>query len=110
MHIQIINFNLSGLSQDQYEQACEKTFAAAFARVEGLLSKVWLANAETNTFGGVYTWRDKQAMLAFQQTELFKAVATNPQFANLNSRDFAVLEGPTRTTRGAVREAELNRA
>lgn len=106
MHIQIVNFNLVGLSEPDYVNACETIFAQAFQNVEGLLTKVWLKSSETNTYGGVYTWRNKAAMEAFQQTDLFRSVATNPQFANLSSRDFAVLEGPTRATRGFIAELE----
>jgi hypothetical protein len=33
MHIQIINFNLAGLSEEQYIQACESIFAKAFREI-----------------------------------------------------------------------------
>jgi AAA+ ATPase superfamily predicted ATPase len=104
MHIQIVHFNLQNLSEADYVKACETMFAEAFRDVDGLLSKVWLSSPETNTYGGVYTWQDKQAMEAFQKTELFGAVATNPQFANLTSKDFGILEGPTQVTRGLLQD------
>lgn len=66
----------------------------------GLISKVWLANASTNTYGGVYTWEDREAMEQYRESELFSAVATNPHFAEVSSTDFGVLEGPTSVTRG----------
>ena len=101
MHIQIINFNLKDLSEEDYQAAGEE-LAPAFADVPGLISKVWLANSETNTFGGVYTWRDRRAMVEFTKSELFNAVVSNPNLANLVSTDFSVMENPTRTTRGFV--------
>jgi heme-degrading monooxygenase HmoA len=102
MHIQIINFNLKDLSEEDYQAAGEEQFAPAFADVPGLISKVWLANSETNTYGGVYTWRDRRAMVEFTKSELFNAVISNPNLANLVSTDFSVMENPTRTTRGFV--------
>jgi hypothetical protein len=105
MHIQIVNFHLNGLSHDDYAKACEEVFGPAFTQVDGLLSKIWLANAETNTYGGVYTWNDKAAMLAFQQTDLFRSVLSNPNLSGLSSVDFSVLELPTRLTRGFARAA-----
>jgi heme-degrading monooxygenase HmoA len=99
MHIQIINFHLKGVSERDYAKLCEE-LAPAFAGVPGLLGKVWLANPETNTYGGVYTWRDRQAMEDFTKTELFRGVATHPALADITSTDFAVMEGPTRVTRG----------
>ena len=59
MHIQIVNFHLKGLSHNDYAKACEEVFGPAFTQVDGLLSKIWLANAETNTYGGIYTWKDR---------------------------------------------------
>ncbi len=102
MHIQIVTLNLKGLTHEQWVHACDETFAPAFAAVEGLLSKVWLSDQATNTYGGVYTWRDKAAMEQFVQSELFETVANHPHLENIASQDFEVLEGPTRVTRGLV--------
>jgi heme-degrading monooxygenase HmoA len=99
MHIQIINFQLKDLSEEDYVKSCEQE-ASAFAELPGLISKVWLADRETNTYGGVYTWRDRQAMENYMKSELFNAVATDPNLVSVTSKDFAVLEGPTRVTRG----------
>ncbi len=98
MHIQIVNFRLKDLSEEDYVKSCEQE-ASAFADLPGLISKVWLANRETNTYGGVYTWQDRQAMENYVNSELFNAVATDPNLVDITSRDFAVLEGPTRVTR-----------
>ncbi len=99
MHIQIVNFQLKDVSEEDYVKSCEEE-APAFAELPGLISKVWLANRETNTYGGVYTWRDRQAMENYMKGELFSAVANDPNLVGITSKDFAVLEGPTRATRG----------
>lgn len=99
MHIQIVNFQLKDVSEEDYVKSCEEE-APAFAELPGLISKVWLANRETNTYGGVYTWRDRQAMENYMKGELFSAVANDPSLVGITSKDFAVLEGPTRITRG----------
>lgn len=100
MHILVVNFNLNGITQAQYEQACREQFAPAFAAVPGLLQKVWLSDPASNTYGGVYTWRDRAAMEAYFQSPLSQSVASHPNLANISVRDFAVLEEPTRATRG----------
>ncbi len=99
MHIQIINFHLESLSEADFRAGCEE-LAPAFAEVPGLVSKVWLANPVTNTYGGVYTWASRDAMEEYSKSELFTAVATNPNFAGITSADFEVLEEPSRVTRG----------
>ena len=101
MHIQVVNFHLKDLSDADYRSACDG-WAPAFAAVPGLVSKVWLADAATNTYGGVYTWVDRDAMVAFAASDLFQAVVTNPNLADITSRDFSTLEGPGVITRERV--------
>ena len=76
MIIQVVNFNLKDLSDADYRSACDG-LAPELARVPGLISKVWLADEASNTYGGVYTWVDHQAMDAFAQSDFFKAFASN---------------------------------
>jgi len=99
MHVQIINFQLKDLSEEDYTKLCND-LASNFADIPGLISKVWLANSSTGTFGGVYFWKDQKAMEEFAKTELFNSVATHPNLTNISSKDFAVMEEPTRVTRG----------
>lgn len=101
MIIQVVNFNLKDLSDADYRSACDG-FAPELARVPGLISKVWLADEASNTYGGVYTWVDQQAMDAFARSDFFHAFATNPNFASITSTTFGILEGPSRITRTPV--------
>ena len=57
MHIQIVIFKLMAISRTDYDALCDQV-APAFAEIPGLISKVWLESDSTNTYGGVYTWRD----------------------------------------------------
>jgi len=107
MHMLVINFGLKGISEAEYCQSCERV-APAFAAFPGLLSKVWLANSATNTYGGIYTFRDRQAMDAYIKSDLFKALTTNPSMVNLSHKDFAVVEAPTRITRGLAQPDRLS--
>jgi heme-degrading monooxygenase HmoA len=99
MHVQIINFHLKDVSEADYRGHCDEV-APAFAEVPGLISKVWLANQTTKTYGGVYMWASREAMDEYAKSDLFKAVATNPNLAGITSIDFDVLEEPTSLTRG----------
>jgi quinol monooxygenase YgiN len=99
MHIQVVNFNLKGVSEADYRTLCDQ-LAPAFAAMPGLISKVWLADAATNTYGGVYTWKNKAAMQAYMQSEIFNSVVNHPNLANITSKDFGILEGPTQLTHG----------
>ena len=101
MHVQIINFHLKGVTEADYAGLCDQ-LAPSFATVPGLVRKVWLANSETGTYGGVYVWRDKQAMEDYAKTELFNSVATHPNLDGITSKDFGVLPGPTQVTNGSI--------
>jgi heme-degrading monooxygenase HmoA len=101
MHMQVINFRLQDLDAAGYEAMCDQ-LAPAFAAIPGLVSKVWLADPATSTYGGVYTWESRTAYEAFTQSDLFNAVRTHPNLKNLTSRDFGVIEAPTRVTRGLL--------
>lgn len=97
MHVQIITFRLADMTEEGYREACAG-FTPAYAELPGLLAKVWLADPGTNTYGGVYLFRDREAMDAYVASELFATVAAFPHFADITSRDFAVYEDLTRAT------------
>jgi hypothetical protein len=101
MHIQIINFRLKDVTEEDYAGLCDN-LAPSYAAVPGLVRKIWLANSQTRTYGGVYVWRDKQAMEDFARTDLYNSVATHPNLDGVTSVDFDVLPGPTQVTNGSI--------
>jgi heme-degrading monooxygenase HmoA len=109
MHVQIVNFHLEGINEQGYRRLTESV-ASAFADLPGLVRKTWLADQETNTYGGVYVWRDRQAMEAYKKTDLFKGMLANLYFDDVTVRDFAALENPTRVTSGPPNEAVVSQA
>jgi len=104
MHVQIVNFNLKDMTDAQFRSMASEV-APAFASVPGLISKLWLADAGKNTYGGVYIWQDAAAMRAYLASDLGKGVTGNPNFANLSSRDFEMLDGPSQASGGRVAES-----
>jgi len=97
MRVQIITFNLTGLSDEEYRSHCE-AIAPAFAQLPGLLSKTWLANAETNTYGGVYLWRDRRSMESYERSDIYGGMLANPHLEGLVARSFPVVEEATGIT------------
>jgi quinol monooxygenase YgiN len=102
--IQIVNFKFNGLTDAEDRGTCDG-LAPELARAPGLISKTWLADEASNTYGGVYTWADRQAMDAFARSELYRAFATNPSFVNITSKTYGVLDGPTEVTRASLAAA-----
>ena len=97
MHILIINFNLHEISGEQYESVCDE-LAPTFAAVPGLISKTWLANEQTNTYGGVYLWESREAMETYMAGEIFASIGANPALVNVTTKDFEVIAGPSKVT------------
>jgi hypothetical protein len=97
MHVQIITFRLVDMDESGYRAACTE-MAPAFAALPGLLAKVWLADPEAGTYGGVYLFRDREAMESYAASELFATVAAFPHFTDIVARDFAVYDDLTRLT------------
>ena len=61
MHVQIINFNLEGIDHAGYVEIANSV-APTFAALPGLISKIWLSDEESNTYGGIYTWENHANM------------------------------------------------
>jgi hypothetical protein len=106
MQILIVNFNLDGLSEEDFANSCDE-LAPAFAAVPGLVSKVWLADRAEGIFGGVYTFESDRAVDDYLRSELWAAVGATPGLVNISVRRFGVLEGPTRVTRGLAQPAAV---
>jgi hypothetical protein len=101
MHAQVITFQLKDVTPEEYAQSSVMD-APMIAGLPGLVAKVWLASPETNTYGGMYLWRDRHSMEAFLQSDLIAAWTADPSVVGLTSRDYAVIEEPTRLTAGIL--------
>jgi hypothetical protein len=99
MPMQVITFKLDGIDDAAYQEHTEQ-IAPAFAALPGLRAKIWLANQQTNTYGGIYTWDDIAAMRAYQDGTIFQGLLANPHLIEVAVSDFSVLAEPTKVTRG----------
>ena len=98
MVIQVVNFNLEGITHEQYVGAATE-LAPAFMELSGLKSKVWLSDEENNLYGGIYTWENLQNMNDYINSPFYDEVlGNNPSFVNITSNAFEVLDSPTRIT------------
>jgi hypothetical protein len=100
MQGQLITYQLQDISQAEYLKQMVEPDAPVLAKVPGLISKVWLADEEKNTFGGFYLWESKTAMEDFMHSDLVKAVVSRPFVKNVSSVDFEVNQNASLITRG----------
>ena len=98
MVIQVVNFNLEGITHEQYLGAASEV-APTFNDLKGLRSKVWLSDPENNVYGGVYTWDDRQSMEDYLNSQFYDEVlGSNPSFVNVTYEAYDVLDGQTGIT------------
>jgi len=100
MQAQLITYQLTDISQAEYLKRMVEPDAPILAQVKGLISKVWLADIEANTFGGFYLWESKTAMEDFMNSDLVKAVVSRPFVKNVSSADYEVNQNASLITRG----------
>lgn len=103
MHARIVTFGL-GVDEAEY-RAMAEAVAPAFRDWPGLLTKVWIHDPGTGTYGGIYVFDSAEAAERSTGTELFQQMVANPAFVGLQVRELSVLEAPTAVTAGVLRAA-----
>lgn len=102
MHALVVTYSLhNGTSRAEHAELCEE-LAPAFAAFGGLLSKTWLANADTGCYGGFYVFEAKSAFDRFVASELFATLQEHRCLHAVAASDFDIELGPTAITRGVV--------
>jgi hypothetical protein len=102
MYIEIITFNLSGMTEQQWREQAERN-ATKYAECRGLLAKLWMSNPETNTCGAVYLWKDKETLDEHNRGPLAERVRTHPNYRNQSITEFKLLEDLVRKTQPGLK-------
>ena len=101
MYARIVTFRLDGIAAADYQRDVA-AIAPAFSAWSGLLAKVWVADDAAGIYGGIYLFTDRGSADRTRDTDLFRSMAANPAFADLDVREFDVLEEPTTVTAPAL--------
>ena len=72
--------------------------APLFTKVPGLISKHFLEDDDTNTYGGVYVFEDQGSLDNYLKSDLFEMINSNPKWPNVTTRIFGVIEAPSLIT------------
>jgi hypothetical protein len=106
MYARIVTFRLNGPTPDEYRDHATE-LAPAFTGWPGLLAKVWIADDEAGTYGGIYVFADQQSADLSRDTDLYRVMAANPAFADLSVREFDVLDEPSAISASALAAAPV---
>ena len=76
--------------------------ADPIAHVPGLQWKLWLANTDTRSAGGVYLFESELALRRFVDGPIAAEINNRPEFQKVSMRVFDVLDRPSRKTRAPL--------
>jgi hypothetical protein len=96
MRIRIVTFGLNIPAEAYTAHAVH--LAPGFTAWPGLLSKWWLGDDASGTFGGVYVFATRQDADRSRQTDLFRGMFSNPALKDVTVREYDVLDAPTSIT------------
>jgi hypothetical protein len=103
MHCVHVTYRVTGLPDEELREA----FAAAIPALQavpGLGLKLWLADSDDRSVGGVYVFQSEEAADDYLDSGLFaEGVRDNPYLVDVEIRRHGVLEGPTSATSPWVR-------
>ena len=106
MHVQVVTYALEGMEESEYLDISNE-LAPSFSNVPGLQAKIWLDDPDRGRYGAVYFWEDKESMVRFLRSNLFEG--TNPEFTEVESEGFAILENLTAQTQPVLDIVETRR-
>lgn len=106
MYVQVVTYALDGMPESDYLDLAND-LAPSFSGIPGLQAKIWLDDPDRDRYGAVYFWDDKQAMERFLHSNLFEG--TNPEFVDVESEGFAILDNLTAQTQPVLEVVEARR-
>jgi hypothetical protein len=98
--ILMVTLDFSGSFPDLERDASR--LANPIANVPGLRWKIWLANPDTNSAGGLYLFETEQALHKFVDGPIAAEITNRPDFTNITMKVFQVMENASRKTRAPL--------
>lgn len=106
MYVQVVTYGLGQMSEGEYLDVANEV-APRFSGIPGLQAKIWLEDLDLGRYGAVYFWEDRESMERFLRSDLFEA--TNPDFIEVDSEGFGILENLTAQTQPGLQLVEPRR-
>jgi hypothetical protein len=105
MEALVVTFNTDA-TIEEFTAANEED-APVFADVDGLLVKIWIADPDSHTYGGIKLFRDSASVDRYLESDIFKSIVEDPTVKEATYRRYQVIESLTAKTQP---EIEVTRA
>ena len=79
-----------------------KDFTPVCTTELGYMAKIWIADPESGTYGGIYLFRDRTALDAYLECDLFESIRSEPSFEGTSWRCYQVLDELTARTQPGI--------
>ena len=92
--ILVVNYQLENMTLEEHAElgtAVAPSFTSE--NVPGLLGKSFIGNLESEIFGGVYYFSDKNDVDVYLESELWKGVVAHPNLVNFKTDVFRTFDG-----------------
>tara|TARA_Y100001934_G_scaffold126767_1_gene153983 strand:+ start:364 stop:1116 length:753 start_codon:yes stop_codon:yes gene_type:complete len=90
----VVNYQLENMTLEEHAElgtAVAPSFTSE--NVPGLLGKSFIGNLESEIFGGVYYFSDKNDVDVYLESELWKGVVAHPNLVNFKTDVFRTFDG-----------------
>ena len=90
----VVNYQLENMTLEEHAEL-GKSVAPSFTpeNVPGLLGKSFIGNLESEIFGGIYYFSDKNDVDVYLESELWKGVVAHPNLVNFKTDVFRTFDG-----------------
>ena len=104
-YAQIFTYHIDLPTKEAYLKNFVDPYAEALSKVNGLISKVWMADYK-NKYASFYLWESKEAMDAFMNSPMVAGLGKIPFLTNLSITEYPVVEEASEITRGMSKKSE----
>jgi hypothetical protein len=99
MNVLLVTFRLPGIDAAAYGRLADAA-AAKIAAAPGLVSKSWLADQATDTYGGLVVFEGPAAADSCLASEVMRDLRNDPRLTEFSLNRFDTLDAAGRLTRG----------
>jgi hypothetical protein len=101
MNVLLVTFRLPGIGAADYRRMAGEA-AAKIAAAPGLVSKTWLADQATNTYGGLVVFDSPAAAESYLTSQIIRDLRSNPRLTEFSVNRFDTLEAAGCLTHGLL--------
>ena len=98
-----INFSFS-VSAEEYTNAVSP-LAESFAKIPGLIWKIWPLNSEKSEAGGIMLFENQSYADEYLNSSLAKTVTSHPALSSFSVKKFNIMKDCTEITGGPLKKA-----